>query len=114
MGNLCHQLGGIVERKGALLAIMLRLRKSMRVGCWEMQGFCSRFTRWLCPLLISAAIIRMIKWKNKYLCNDWEKPISFAPMRNNAELCISYNKLALSTYILKFAYILSKCTYKFK
>ena len=51
------------------------------------------FARWLCPLLISTAIIRMIKWKNKYLCNEWEKPISFAPMRNNAELLASYNKI---------------------
>ena len=89
-----------MESKGPLSAVVLKAWK-MKVA--RMLGNARLpapdFARWICPLLISAAIVRMIKWKNKYLCNDWEKPISFAPMRNNAEFCLSYNKLAFSAYI---------------
>lgn len=51
------------------------------------------FARWLYLLLTSAAIIRMIKWKNKYMCNDWEKPINFAPVRNSVEPLMSEKKI---------------------
>lgn len=55
---------------GFLWAIIL---KALDVsGAWVLENPkppTPAFARWLCPLLISAAAMRRIKWKNKYLCN---------------------------------------------
>lgn len=96
MGNWSHQWGGIVESKGSLSAVALEAWKTNVARNAKLPA--PDFARWLCPLLILAAIIRTIKWKNKYLCNDWEKPISLAPMRNNAQLLMSYHKSALCIF----------------
>lgn len=58
-------------------------------GCWEafMQDVpANAFTRLLCPSPNSNCNYRHDKMENKYICSSWEKPISFAPVRNNAEL----------------------------
>lgn len=55
---------------GFLWAIILKALEAS--GAWILENQkppAPAFARWLCPLLISAAAMRRIKWKNKYLCN---------------------------------------------
>lgn len=114
-GELVSSVGATVESKGLLLAMVPEAQQTSVARIFVNTKLpAPDFARWLYLLLTSAAIIRMIKWKNKYMCNDWEKPINFAPVRNSAEPLMSEKKLALSTYILKCIYTPSKCTYKFK
>lgn len=52
--------------------------------------------------IIQAAITGMIKLEiNIYICNSWEKPISFAPVRNNVDLLVSLTNW-LSIYIVMY------------
>lgn len=73
-------------------------------GCWEafMQDVpANAFTRLLCPSPNSNCNYRHDKMENKYICSSWEKPISFAPVRNNAELLVSLTNW-LSIYIVMY------------
>lgn len=71
MGNWCHPWGAIVESKGLLSAMVPEAQKTNVARMLANTKLpAPDFARWLYPLLTSVAIVRMIKWKNKYLCND--------------------------------------------
>lgn len=79
-------------RRTGALNISCSLAGLRNPGCQEafMQDVpANAFARLLCPFPNSNCNYRDDKIENKYICSSWEKPISFAPVRNNAELLVS-------------------------
>lgn len=78
-----------------------RLEKSWLLGSKTQIVPATAFTRLLCPFPNSNCNYRDDKMENKYICSSWEKPISFAPVRNNAELLVFLTNW-LSIYIVMY------------
>lgn len=78
-----------------------RLEKSWLLGSKTQIIPATAFTRSLCPFPNSNCNYRDDKMENKYICTGWEKPISFAPVRNNAELLVFLTNW-LSIYIVMY------------